>query len=247
MSSATLIFLLAIVLFAYLFKASTGFGSAIIMVAFASRLIGPVGAVVLVAILDVVAGSALVRLDWKDGHWFEGLPHIAVMATGTIFGSLLIPVLPAVNYNGILGGVVVVAGLWMIVRSPRTQEEATKHLHLAPKPLDLFVCGFGGLCGGLTSLSGPPIVAYFSPRLEKTAFRRLVTRLFLVEAVARVATYSMSGTLEWQIFRASLLAVPCLFVGLMIGDRVFRGLPQAWFTRLVGILVIAAGVKLMVP
>lgn len=236
--------LFAVVFFAYLFKASTGFGSAIVMMAFGSLLVGPVRALALVAVLDVVAGAALFRFDRVRDPLRLWLPLVVAMAIGAAFGAALVSVLSVERYRPILGIAIVVAGAWTALRS-RERAEAVE-APTSARPADALACLFAGFCGGLTSLSGPPLVLYFGNRFPKELYRRTLTRIFLAEAIARVLVYAAAGLLDVGTLVESGVALPFLVVGLLVGDRVFRGLSDVWFSRVVGAGVVVAGLRLVV-
>jgi uncharacterized protein len=233
-----------VVFVAYLFKASTGFGSAIVMMAFGSLVVGPVQALALVALLDVVGGAALLRFDTVEDPWRLWVPLVVCMAIGAAAGSLLVASIDLAGYRPLLGAAVVVAGVWTAVR--RRSEGETFDVPAAARPADAVACCFAGFCGGLTSLSGPPLVLYFGNKFPKEFYRRTLTRVFLAEAIARVAVYASTGLLDASYLATAAFSLPLVVAGLFAGDRVFRGLSPVWFARVIGAAVAVAGVRLMV-
>jgi uncharacterized membrane protein YfcA len=232
-----------VVFLAYLFKASTGFGSAIVMMAFGAHLVGPVQSLALVALLDVVGGAALLRFDTVADPWRLWVPLTVAMAVGAAGGGLLVAVLSVDQYRPVLGAAVVVAGCWTALR--KRSGGGGQPIPDAARLADVAACLVAGFCGGLTSLSGPPLVLYFGNRFPKEFYRRTLTRIFLAEAIARAAVYAATGLLASATLVTAGVALPFLFAGLVAGDRVFRGLSDVWFARVIGMAVVAAGVRLM--
>jgi uncharacterized membrane protein YfcA len=149
------------------------------------------------------------------------------------------------RYRPLLGAAIVAAGLWMALRT-RGDEANGVVAPVAARAVDGAACLVAGFCGGLTSLSGPPLVLYFGHTFPRELYRRTLTRIFLAEAAARVAVYAVTGTLGGETLETAALSLPLVLAGLWVGDRVFRRLSDAWFARVVGAAVVAAGVRLIV-
>ena len=97
----------------------------------------------------------------------------------------------------------------------------------------------------MTGVSAPPLLYHFGHQFNKEAVRRILTRLFLVEALERVGTYSALGVKGLRAVLISLASFPLMFAGLYAGNRAFFRMPEAWFSRVAGAVIIAAAVKLL--
>ncbi len=239
-----LFYILPVVFLAYFFKGTTGFGSAIILVALGSAIIGPVAAVTMVTLLDVVGGAALLRMDQTPDSRRLWLPLAAALIVGAIAGALLLKFISLENFKPVLGVMLILAGVWMIFlrgRGAYTRQELPETY----RPRDLAVCLVAGAAGGLTGLSGPPLIFSFGGWLRKEAFRRILTRIFWAEALAKAATYTATGVLTRDVVIAALLAVPVLYLGLYAGNHLFFKISETWFGRVVGAAIVVMGARLI--
>lgn len=240
-----LIYLLPLVFLAYFCKATTGFGSMIVMLALGSIIIGPLPALILTTSLDVVGGLTLLRLDSTKDSRRMWLPLSLAMLLGVVVGALLLRLFALRHFPYVIGSTLLMVGLWLVFlwhRMSRVHSgEALPETH---RSKDLAMCLLAGTSGGLTGISAPPLIYYFSNKLAKAPLRRILTRIFLVESVTRVVTYSVMGVMRRQIFIVALLAVPVMYFGLYVGNRAFFRIPEVWFSRLAGVVAIAAAVRL---
>ncbi len=241
-----LLWILPVVFLAYFFKGTTGFGSAIVVVALGALLIGPVEAVTLVTLLDVIGGAALLRMDKTKDSRRLWLPLAAALIVGAIAGGLLLKLVSLKNFEPVLGVALLLAGVWMILlRGRKSNANFTKELPEHYRVRDLLICGAAGVAGGLTGLSGPPLIFSFGGWLSKEAFRRILTRIFWAEALAKALTYAAVGVLRFDIVLLAALSVPVLYAGLYAGNHLFFRISETWFGRVVGLAIIAMGLRLM--
>src|SRR5215467_5204500 len=104
MTGYQLLFLLPLIFVAYFCKATTGFGSMIVMLAVGSVLIGPLPALILTTTLDVVGGLSLLRLDSTKDSRRLWLPLSLAMLFGVIVGGLLLRLFALERLQYVMGG-----------------------------------------------------------------------------------------------------------------------------------------------
>ncbi|MEH7176136.1 sulfite exporter TauE/SafE family protein, partial [Priestia megaterium] len=108
----------------------------------------------------------------------------------------------------------------------------------------------GGISGLLTTsigVPGPPLLLYFSgTRIDKTTLRSTTLAYYLfVYFVSLVMQISFGGTSkETWIF--SLIAIPPLFAGIMLGQLFFKWISQKVFRIITYIILMFTGVYLLV-
>lgn len=90
MPDYTLLCLLPLAFLTYFCKATTGFGSTIMMVAVGSLIIGPLQALVLAALLEVAGSVILLRLDVTKDARSLWIPLSLAMVLGLILGVFLL-------------------------------------------------------------------------------------------------------------------------------------------------------------
>jgi uncharacterized membrane protein YfcA len=106
--------------------------------------------------------------------------------------------------------------------------------------------GSGLVSGALTTsvgTNGPPVVFALQARhFSPDRFRATITTHFLVLDVASIAVFAVAGELTADILVASLVAVPGLLFGALVGIRVREHLDPVRFRRVVMALLVAAAV-----
>ncbi|MGH9847106.1 MAG: TSUP family transporter, partial [Blastocatellia bacterium] len=154
-----LLYLLPIVFLAYFCKATTGFGATIILLPLGSLVIGPIPALMLATLLDVIGGIALLRIDSTRDSWHLWLPLAVAMVLGAGTGGLLLKFVALRNIDYFLGVTLLIVGAWLIffrLRQRTVVENAILPDSYTGK--DLAVCLLAGTSGGLTGVSGPPVM-----------------------------------------------------------------------------------------
>jgi len=93
-------------------------------------------------------------------------------------------------------------------------------------------------------MSGPPLVVYFGSHLSKGEFRSTVTRLLMAQAAIRFTVYAATGLIRINVLLALAASLPAMFLGTILGHRVFTLLPEKWFRILLGAVLLVAGLML---
>lgn len=108
----------------------------------------------------------------------------------------------------------------------------------------------GGLSGLLTTsigMPGPPLLLYFTgTNTEKAKLRATTLAFFLfIYFVSLITQISFSGTskITWL---SSLYAVPIVFIGLYLGEKLFKKLNQKIFRLFMYILLLCTGTYLLI-
>ena len=107
------------------------------------------------------------------------------------------------------------------------------------------VVAAAGVSGGLVGIGGPPLIIYYGARLPKERFRAMIVPILLVAAIFRGGTYALSGQVAGDTLLYLAAALPGLPLGLALGDRLFHRFSERDFRRVVGFLVLVAGLRLL--
>ena len=218
----------------------------IVMLALGSFIIGPLQALILTTSLDVLGGLALLRLDSTSDSGGLWLPLSLAMLLGVVTGAVLLHLLGLQHFPYLIGSTLLIVGVWLIfLRHRWIRVAAAESLPKTHAPKDLAVCLLAGTSGGLTGISAPPLIFYFSSRFAKAPLRRILTRIFLVESITRLVTYAALGVIEMRIFLLVLVAVPVMWFALYVGNRTFFRMPEIWFQRFAGLVAMAAAVRVL--
>lgn len=109
--------------------------------------------------------------------------------------------------------------------------------------------GFGfvaGLLGGAYNTSGPPIIVYGACRRWPPAeFKSNLQGFFVVSSFAIIAAHALGGNLTPEVWQRFFIAIPAIFLALLIGFQVDRFLNPERFRRLLLIVLLLLGGSLV--
>lgn len=222
-----------------------GLGGALggLAVPFMSMWISPRDAVAVVLPILIVMDMVGIRV-WRGKAEWADLRHLIPAALlGIALGTLLFDLLSERMVRLVLGLIAVVfAADRLLRRRP-----------LLARGDDRVPRGFAWLCGcaaGLTSAlahaGGPPIMAYLLGRsLTKEAF--VATSVFFFTAInlAKLPFYVGIGLFSRETLLASAMLLPLVPVGVWLGLRLLRRIPERPFFLFATWALGLSGVKLL--
>ena len=127
-----------------------------------------------------------------------------------------------------------------LIRILRANEESLfKPLSKGASAFWLLSCG---LVQGLW-VSGGPLIAYWAGRTirDKGDFRSTVSCLFLILNVILLVTHILAGRITGTTFGMSLVLMPSVFLGIIVGEWLHVKLPDRGFRVIVFLVLIFAG------
>jgi uncharacterized membrane protein YfcA len=228
-----LIFLLAVFT-----QSLTGFGSGLVSMAFLPGLLPVVTAAPLVALLTSTL-ELLLLVRYRSAFnlravWplmlasFFGIP-IGVFALRRVDENVLLALLGAIMAGYALYGL-------LNLKLPELKQ-----------PVWSYVFGFlAGILSGAYSVGGPPAIVYGNcRRWEPDEFKGNLQGFFLVNDAIVIVTHAISGNLTPRVWNLYLLALPALLIGILAGVGLSRRIDPSLFRKLVLILLVVMGVRLM--
>lgn len=211
-------FLLAVVALAGVVRGFSGFGTALVLMPLASMVIPPVAALVLLTLLELAGPLVLVRRAWTEAERAVVARLSLGMVAGLLPGVMLLVVLPVVGVRWLVSAVALVAVAVL----------ATGWRWQGPRggAVQGGVGLVSGFLGGLTGLSGPPVVLFFlaSPLGPSVVRANLILYLLVVDLALLVAL-GWQGVIGPGLLVASALMVPLFMAANGVGAWVFRALP----------------------
>jgi uncharacterized membrane protein YfcA len=231
-------FLFAIILLAAFTESVSGFGSALVAMAYLPLLIGIQPAVPLVALVSL-ALEVILLLYYRQAIKLQAIRRV-------ILGSLLgIPLgiffLRGVDEKIVLGllGIVLVSYAAFSLLKLRLPAFAN--------PLWGWLFGFvAGILGGAYNTSGPPVVVYGqSQNWSPGEFKGNLQSFFLVNSALVLVGHALSGNVTVQVLNDFLIALPALALGILVGLQASRFIDPLRFRQIVQGLLIVLGLRLM--
>lgn len=231
-SSATLILAVAAVLLAGATTGLTGFGFSLVAT---PLLILTLPAKIVVPVL---ACLALVQctLMWLQLRRSVQTSQIWIMTVaallGVPLGTYLLLYLDADLVKVLIGSSSVLAAVALMFgfRFPIAKGGATMGA----------VGLLGGLLGGTTGMSGPPLVIFLTNQgVRKEVFRANLSAYFVALAWVRVVSYAMGGLLSGEVLALAALLMPAALVGLWTGLQLECRVDEVVFRRLTLLTLIA--------
>jgi uncharacterized membrane protein YfcA len=217
----------------------TGFGIALVAMAFLPWLMSPVTAIVVLTIYALVF-SLVVIVQLRRDLTLRALADLLIgTVAGTPLGVWVLATLPVSALNRLIGLVlVIVVVLEMRGVMPR---------RLVGRGWGLATGFLAGLIGGAVGTPGPPVIVYattqgWSPRTMKAN----TMGFFVVNQGAILIAYWWAGLLTPEVATvAATYALPAL-AGVGAGVALFGHLDPARFRRIVFALLLVSGLILLV-
>jgi len=159
---------------------------------------------------------------------------------GTVLGTLSFGVLSAKTVAAIVGALTLLFLAQRLLFPPRADAK--------PPPRWL---GFGlGIASGFTSFvahaGAPPVSAYVLPlRLAPITFTATMATFFAVINLSKWIPYAWLGLIDWRNITTSLALVPIAPIGVWLGVRMVKHIPQQLFYQLVYGGMFLTGAKLL--
>ena len=228
---------IAIILIASILQTSTGFGFSILATPFLLFLFEPHEAIQINLILSLIISSALIMKIRQDID-FE---IIRRLVAGSVIGlpiGIIIFLLIDINRLKLGVSLIILVLTIMLILQFRMNQN---------KKRDLLV---GGLSGSLTTsigMPGPPLLLYFSgTNTQKEKLRATTLAFYLfIYFVSLLIQVIFAGTNK-TIWVSSLSALPLVFVGLYLGQQLFKLINQHVFRIFTYIILLFTGLYLLV-
>lgn len=236
----TFYFLAVVALVAGLSRGLTGFGAGMIFIPLASGLIGPAAAIGAMWTIDQpttlpIALRAIRRAQVREVAWL-----FAGWLVMTPIGIWLLKVLDKLTVRWIMC-LMIFTVLALLMGGWRYKGKPSVGLAVVTGLI-------AGLIGGLTGLSGPPIVLLWLAAAASTAMnvRDNLNLFFLMNGAISGVIFTHQGILTWDVLGFGLLLMPIYAIGIVLGTKMFMRMGEADFRR-AAYIVIAIAALLALP
>jgi hypothetical protein len=240
------LFIIPLSFLAFVLKGVATFGPGIVLVPLGAFIIGSKEIVLVIAFLDLISNASLMKSIKSPLHKSFYLPMFGAMVIGSVVGSVILTLVPAVYFDLLFGLLLLPLGLWMMLaRRHDGVIDQNNFIPAKPARMAIWLSTLSGCMGGLSGITGPVLAWRLSRTYNKANFRSIMIPLLLASALTRVIIFSATGSVSLDVLVLVVLAIPGLILGLRTGNKIFQRVSQAWFARIVGGLVVVSGIKLL--
>jgi uncharacterized membrane protein YfcA len=237
-----LIFGMLVIIVAYFVKGFSGFGPSLVIVPFITLLYDPPSALVLAAFFDFFAGCILVYSVRKDIRWPFVLSIFIALGAGTVFGTLLLGIIPVSSLKKIIGAVILVFSVLILLQGNGFVAQKKQNIAWLRYPAG-FLSGF---LGGLVSMSGPPLIIYMKIMYQKAFFRTQLIAIFVLGTAWRSVLFIYHQIpLNIPVIHLIIYFFLMLF-GLWLGGRSHLNVKEITFNRMVALILLIPAFSLLI-
>ncbi|PFY11113.1 sulfite exporter TauE/SafE family protein [Bacillus toyonensis] len=232
----TLIFI-CIILVASVLQASTGFGFSIMATPFLLMLFLPQEAIQINIILSLIISISLIWKIRMDIDFILLKRFIFGSIVGVPFGILLFI---SININTFKLAISILLLLLTLLLLCNFKVRSTPFR-------DFVVGGLSGLLTTSIGMPGPPLLLYFTGTdTEKEKLRATTLAFYLFIYFISLLTQILFTGTDITIRKSSFYAIPIVFLGLFIGQIIFKWLNQQVFKIFTYILLSCTGIYLLI-
>ena len=230
----------AFILFLGAFTQSmTGFGSALVAMAILPSLLGLPVAAPLVAATGLVLESML-TLRYRQSLRVDAIWRmLAASLIAAPVGVLLVRYVDERVALFILGFLLAAYAIYALIgfRLPNLTH-----------PIWAWVTGLAsGLLGGAYNTAGPPIVVYGNCRgWDAAQFKSNLSSFFVINSLFITVSHFASGNFTPNVTRTILFCLPATMLGFILGQSMDKWLDPGRFRKIVLVLLIVLGTRLMI-
>lgn len=230
----TLVLTLLIALYGGIVAATAGFGFSLVAAPPLLLLYEPVQVTAMLLILALATRWMLLTDTWRTTNTRTIGAMLPAAWVGIGIGILIVRAVDP-DYIKLLASLVVVAAALLLMRGWRP-----KHAHT---PAAGPVAGLlSGILSPTTGMDGTPVVFLLSSRdYGIAAFRSTITVYYYLIIPVSILALVQQGLLGREDFLRSLVVVPPVVIGTMIGQRLVRRLSVERFRSIVFGLLLVSG------
>ena len=194
-------------------------------------------------ILPLTLTADLITVKYYWGHWEPRLVRALLPGCilGIAIGSVLLDLIPEHIFRKLLGAMACVYAVLQVLGSRVTDRWQT-----TSRTGGLVVGVMTGLVSTLLHAGGVVMMLYLAPL--GLAGRTFVATAFLVGValnLVKIWPYFGLGVIDGASIAISFRMLPALAIGAGLGLLLNHKLPKIWFNRLILLIVLVVGVKLL--
>jgi len=220
-------------------KGYTGFGASMFWMTSLSLLLPPLQVVPMVLMFEVATSIYLLPGLWRHVEWRSIFLLLLGTWVTTPIGIYALYSLPPAPIRVALAFVVITAAV-LILRGFALKRVPGTSTTLA-------VGGAAGLLNGSMGIVGPPVILfYFSSPLGVAVGRASIITYFIGTDSVATAMFASQGLIGVEVLWRTLVFMPLLIGGTVLGNRGFLGTDPDTFKRIALVILMVLSVALIV-
>ncbi|MBO4990839.1 MAG: sulfite exporter TauE/SafE family protein [Firmicutes bacterium] len=225
----------AVALVASLLQSVSGFGFGIVFMAIVPLFLPYSTALGISSILSGTLNLVILRRCWRHVDLKQLWLPVLFCLCGSSIGTFLLVSSPSPIYKRLLGVFLIVLAIWLCFFSER--------IRIQPTTRNAGIAGIvSGLCGGLFSVNGPPMVLYFISVIDdKKTYMATLQCYFILNNIYLLTIRTMSGLMPKGIAVSALWGLAGLAVGSFIGGCIFNRIDGKKLKQLVYVVMVLSG------
>ena len=242
MSTETLLISGVMILITHYISTITGYGSTMMALPLLIWITGDLQmSVVTLLLIGTVQAYYMAACNYRDADWHEIKRVLVWVGLGTPLGILSMRYLPKSILLGILGVVLILAGL------SRVNPDSKYAQHMLPQWALKTLLFVGGILHGAFVCGGATIAVYAQHALvQKDKTRATLFVLWVIMNTALIATTMLHGAITKQVMTLSLVGLPFVILSAWLGDKTSQRLSQNQFTRYASLILIVSGISMII-
>lgn len=219
-----------------LLQGLSGFGFSILAIPLISFFIAPRASVPTLLIYSMVINIAVLVSTKKAIN----LKSIWLLLVGALLaiplGTRMLIVLPENLIRLIIGILILVFGILLLTGS---------HIRFLNSRFIMLPIGFiSGALGACVSISGPPVIIYFTNQgTQKHEFRGNLAIYFFLLNIFTFPVFYLNGLFTPQVIKNTLLFSPGLLAGVLIGSFLSHKIHDQHFRKITLYLLLIMGIS----
>lgn len=220
----------------------TGFGTGVSALPFWVQAVEPIIAAQMAAGAAVASQLSTLRSIWHAINWRDVTPMLIAGIAAVPLGIMGQARIDTATFKAFIGAITILYAVIMLSAGGRIRIAADN-------PASNASVGFvGGFLGGLAGISGVPPTVWATLNGWPKERRRGVFQAFNLTILGTMLLASLvTGRLSWRYASLLLMALPATFLGVWIGNTIYRRLDDRRFDTVVLLLLLASGLVLVWP
>lgn len=229
-----LLFLAAVLFIAGCVRGFAGFGAGMIFMPVAASVMLPSTAAAAFLFIDGVVALPLVVRALRLCDWATVLPAVIGAVTCVHFGAWLMANTDVLLLRWVIFAIVT-GVLLLLISGWRYHRKPTR-------PVSLGVGAVAGILGGVSQISGPPMVAFWlSSAKEPAIVRANLIVFFALASIGTFAAYIVNGFFTLEVLHLLIMAIPVYALAITLGSNGFRKASPTLYRKLAyGLIALAA-------